>query len=45
MGDSVANEAIKMAATVITVTPLLIIYFVLQRYFVEGIDRTGITGE
>lgn len=45
MGESVANEAIKMAATVITIMPLLIIYFCLQRYFVEGIDRTGITGE
>lgn len=45
MGDSVANEAIKMAATVITISPLLLMYFVLQKYFVEGIDRTGITGE
>ncbi|MDF2540375.1 MAG: hypothetical protein K0S47_93 [Herbinix sp.] len=45
MGESVANEAIKMAATVITIAPLLLIYFCLQRYFVEGIDRTGITGE
>jgi multiple sugar transport system permease protein len=45
MGESVANEAIKMAATLITMTPLLIIYFVLQRQFVESIDRTGITGE
>ena len=45
MGESVANEAVKMAATVITILPLLIIYFCLQRYFVEGIDRTGITGE
>ncbi len=45
MGESVANEAIKMAATVITISPLLIMYFCLQRYFVEGIDRTGITGE
>ncbi len=45
MGESVANEAIKMAATVITITPLLILYFALQRYFVEGIDRSGITGE
>jgi multiple sugar transport system permease protein len=45
MGESVANEAIKMAATVITISPLLIMYFCLQKYFVEGIDRTGITGE
>lgn len=45
MGESVANEAIKMAATVITVAPLLLMYFCLQKYFVEGIDKTGITGE
>jgi multiple sugar transport system permease protein len=45
LGESVANEAIKMAATVITITPLLIMYFCLQKFFVEGIDRTGITGE
>ncbi len=45
MGESVANEAIRMAATMITVLPLLIIYFCLQKHFVEGIDRSGITGE
>lgn len=45
MGESVANEAIRMAATTITVLPLLAIYFCLQKYFVEGIDRSGITGE
>jgi len=45
MGESVANEAIRMAATVVTILPLLIIYFCLQKYFVEGIDKTGITGE
>ncbi|WP_228275563.1 carbohydrate ABC transporter permease [Gracilibacillus oryzae] len=39
------NEGIKMAGTVISVLPLLIIYFFLQRYFVESVDRTGITGE
>ncbi|MDR1639901.1 MAG: carbohydrate ABC transporter permease [Clostridiales bacterium] len=44
-GDSVANEAIKMAATVIAMLPLLGLYLVLQRQFVESIDRVGITGE
>lgn len=39
------NEGIRMAGTVISVLPLLIIYFFLQRYFVESVDRTGITGE
>lgn len=39
------NEGIKMAGTVLTVLPLLIVYFITQRWFVEGVDRSGITGE
>ena len=31
--------------TLITVLPLMILYFVLQRHCVESIDRTGLTGE
>ncbi len=44
MGRSL-NEAIEMAGTVLNILPLLIIFFVAQRWFVEGVDRTGITGE
>lgn len=40
-----ANEAIRMAATILIILPMLIIYFILQRWFIEGIDKTGITGE
>lgn len=39
------NEAIKMAGTVLSILPLLIVYFITQRWFVEGVDRSGITGE
>ena len=39
------NEAIYTAGTLITILPLLILYFVLQRWFVEGIDRAGLTGQ
>ena len=39
------NESIRMAGTMLSILPLLILYFVLQRYFVESIDRVGITGE
>lgn len=39
------NESVRMAATALSILPLLIMYFFLQRYFVESIDRTGITGE
>jgi len=43
--ESIANEAIRMAGTMICILPLLLVYFLLQRYFVESIERTGITGE
>ena len=39
------NEGIEMAGTLLTIAPLLVIYFILQRWFVEGVDRSGITGE
>lgn len=38
------NEAIMMAGNVLTILPLLVLYFFAQRYFVESVDRTGITG-
>ncbi len=43
-GKSV-NEAIYMAGTLLSILPLLIIYFFTQRFFTEGIDKAGITGE
>lgn len=39
------NEAIQMAGTFLNILPLLIIYFLTQRWFMEGIDKSGITGE
>ena len=39
------NESIKMAGTMLSILPLLIMYLVFQRQFVESVDRTGITGE
>jgi len=38
-------QAVKLAGNMLTILPVLIIYFFTQRYFVESIDRTGITGE
>ncbi len=40
-----ANEAIQMAGTFLVIVPLIILYFLTQRWFVEGIDKSGITGE
>lgn len=39
------NEAIKFSATILIILPVLLVYLVMQRWFVEGVDRTGITGE
>lgn len=39
------GETYRMAATFITIFPLLIIYAFAQRKFIEGIEQTGITGE
>ena len=39
------NEAIYMAGTLISLIPLLLMYFVLQKWFVEGIDKAGLTGQ
>ncbi|MBE5876651.1 MAG: carbohydrate ABC transporter permease [Lachnospiraceae bacterium] len=44
-GATSLNESISMAGTMLSILPVLIMYFVLQRYFVESIDRAGITGE
>lgn len=45
-GDpNMMNEGIQMAGTMLNILPLVVIYFFTQRWFMEGIDKTGITGE
>ncbi|MBN2849994.1 MAG: carbohydrate ABC transporter permease [Erysipelotrichaceae bacterium] len=39
------NESFKMAATLITMAPMMIMYLFVQKQFVEGIEKTGISGE
>lgn len=39
------NEAYKMAATFISILPLIGLYLLVQRQFIQGIENTGITGE
>ena len=39
------NEAVKLAGTFLNILPLLFMYFLLQKWFVESVDRSGITGE
>ncbi len=38
-------QAVSLAGNILSLLPLLILYFFTQRHFVESIDRTGITGE
>ena len=47
VGDTATalNESVRMAATSLSILPLLVVYLVLQKQFVESIDRAGITGE
>ncbi len=39
------NESIRLAGTLLSITPLLLIYILLQRRFIESVEKTGITGE
>ena len=39
------NEAYKMSATLISISPLILLYVFVQRRFIQGIENTGITGE
>ena len=43
-GQRVAEVGFMSAATVISVLPLIILFFSAQKYFVEGITLTGIKG-
>ena len=44
-GSARISEAYRMAATLLSMIPLFIIYFFAQKQFVEGIENAGITGE
>ena len=39
------NEAVKLSGTFLNILPLLLMYFVLQKWFVESVERSGIAGE
>ena len=39
------NEGLRMAATLLIIIPMVIVYIFLQKKFIEGIDNAGITGE
>lgn len=39
------NEAVTLAGTMLSCLPILIMFIILQKQFVESIERSGITGE
>ncbi len=46
-GESVRtlNASIELAGTMLSILPTVILYLVLQKQFVESVERSGITGE
>ena len=40
--EAVVNNAVFMAATLVTIAPIIIIYMFLQRQFMQGVERTGL---
>ncbi|MCK7487556.1 MAG: hypothetical protein MZU97_20115 [Bacillus subtilis] len=38
------NMGVQFAMTLIAIFPLLLTYLVMQKWFVEGVDRSGIAG-
>ncbi|WP_409348203.1 carbohydrate ABC transporter permease [Paenibacillus gyeongsangnamensis] len=41
-GPSIFAEPIKMAASFLIIMPVLVVYTFAQRWFVEGVERTGL---
>jgi len=39
------NEAVRMAATLLIVLPLLVLYLFAQKHLTQAVDKTGLTGE
>ena len=39
------NESIQLAGTLLSILPLIVLYFLVQRSFIASIEKTGITGE
>lgn len=39
------NEAVTLAGTMLSCIPILILFIILQKQFVESIEKSGITGE
>lgn len=38
------NQGVQFAGTMLSIIPLLVVYFIAQKWFIEGVDRSGIAG-
>ena len=45
VGQALYNETIKNTSLLMIIAPLVLLYTFLQRYLVEGIERSGLTAE
>lgn len=43
--ENALNDAVLMAGAFLVVIPVLIVFSVLQKQFIQGIEHTGLTGE
>jgi multiple sugar transport system permease protein len=44
-GDAaLINEGIRMAATLLIILPMIIVYLFIQKLFIQGIDQSGLAG-
>ena len=44
-GEDVLNNAVVMAGATIISAPIILFFAFAQRMFMQGIERSGITGE
>lgn len=43
--NNALNNAVVMAGTFMTVAPMIVMFAFLQKKFIQGVERTGLTGE
>lgn len=44
IGRTVASEAVQGAGVILVMAPVILIYILVQKYFVQGVQMTGIKG-
>lgn len=44
IGRSIASEAVQGAGVILVMAPVILIYIFVQKYFVQGVQMTGIKG-